>query len=36
LKATFLEFYGTDLPSERLVFDVLEADDRDMFPDQIR
>jgi hypothetical protein len=36
LKATFLEFYGSDLPSERLVFDVLEADDRDMFPDQIR
>ena len=36
LKATFQGFYGADLPSERLVFDVLEADDRNMFPDQTR
>jgi hypothetical protein len=33
LKETFHEFYGADLPSDRLVFDVLEADDRNMFPD---
>ena len=33
LKAIFQEFYGADLPSDRLVFDVLEADDRKMFPD---
>ena len=32
LKASFQQFYGVDLPSERLVFDVLEADDRNMFP----
>jgi hypothetical protein len=32
LKATFQAFYGADLPSDRLVFDVLEADDRNMFP----
>jgi hypothetical protein len=32
LKASFQEFYGVDLPSDRLVFDVLEADDRNMFP----
>jgi len=36
LKASFQEFYGSDLPSDRLVFDVLEADDRNMFPDQTR
>ena len=33
LKATFQDLYGADLPSDRLVFDVLEADDRKMFPD---
>jgi hypothetical protein len=33
LKASFQQFYGADLPSDRLVFDVLEADDRRMFPD---
>lgn len=33
LKASFQQFYGTDLPSDRLVFDVLEVDDRKMFPD---
>jgi hypothetical protein len=33
LKASFQEFYGSDLPPDRLVFDVLEADDRNMFPD---
>jgi hypothetical protein len=33
LKASFQEFYGSDLPPDRLVFDVLEADDRRMFPD---
>jgi Domain of unknown function (DUF5069) len=33
LKATFQQFYGADIPSDRLVFDVLEADDRKMFPD---
>jgi hypothetical protein len=32
LKESFQEFYGADLSSERLVFDVLEADDRNMFP----
>jgi hypothetical protein len=32
LKASFHGFYGADLPSDRLVFDVLEADDRNMFP----
>ena len=32
LKASFQQFYGADLPSDRLVFDVLEADDREMFP----
>jgi hypothetical protein len=33
LKASFQQFYGADLPSDRLVFDILEADDRKMFPD---
>jgi len=33
LKASFQQFYGVDLPSDRLVFDVLEGDDRKMFPD---
>lgn len=33
LKPSFQQFYGADLPSDRLVFDVLEADDRKMFPD---
>jgi hypothetical protein len=33
LKESFQRFYGTDLPSDRLVFDVLEADDRKVFPD---
>ena len=33
LKESFQQFYGADLPSDRLVFDVLEADDREMFPD---
>jgi len=33
LKESFQQFYGADLPSDRLVFDVLEADDRQMFPD---
>ena len=33
LKASFQQFYGADIPSDRLVFDVLEADDRQMFPD---
>lgn len=33
LKASFQQFYGADLPSDRLVFDVLEEDDRKMFPD---
>jgi hypothetical protein len=33
LKASFQQFYGADLPSDRLVFDVLEADDRKMFPE---
>jgi uncharacterized protein DUF5069 len=33
LKGSFQQFYGADLPSDRLVFDVLEADDRKMFPD---
>jgi hypothetical protein len=32
LKESFQQFYGADLPSDRLVFDVLEADDRKMFP----
>jgi hypothetical protein len=32
LKVSFQEFYGADLPPDRLVFDVLEADDRNMFP----
>jgi hypothetical protein len=32
LKESFQRFYGADLPSDRLVFDVLEADDRNMFP----
>ena len=32
LKASFQEFYGVDLPADRLVFDVLDADDRKMFP----
>lgn len=32
LKESFQEFYGADLPPDRLVFDVLEADDRNMFP----
>jgi hypothetical protein len=33
LKTAFQQFYGADIPSDRLVFDVLEADDRQMFPD---
>jgi hypothetical protein len=33
LKESFQRFYGTDLPSDRLVFDVLEANDRQTFPD---
>jgi hypothetical protein len=33
LKASFQQFYGADIPSDRLVFDILEADDRQMFPD---
>jgi hypothetical protein len=33
LKESFQQFYGADLPSDRLVFDVLEEDDRKMFPD---
>jgi hypothetical protein len=33
LKATFQGYYGADLPSDRLVFDILEEDDRQMFPD---
>ena len=32
LKESFQQFYGADLPSDHLVFDVLEADDRQMFP----
>jgi uncharacterized protein DUF5069 len=32
LKESFQQFYGADLPSDRLVFDILEADDRKMFP----
>jgi hypothetical protein len=32
LKESFQRFYGADLPSDRLVFDVLEEDDRKMFP----
>ena len=34
LKESFQRFYGADLPSDRLVFDILEADDRKMFPDE--
>jgi hypothetical protein len=34
LKASFQQFYGADIPLDRLVFDVLEADDRKMFPDR--
>ena len=33
LKASFQQFYGANIPSDRLVFDVLAADDRQMFPD---
>jgi Domain of unknown function (DUF5069) len=33
LRETFQQFYGADTPSDRLVFDILEADDRKMFPD---
>ena len=33
LKATFQGFYGDGLPPDRLVFDILEEDDRQMFPD---
>jgi hypothetical protein len=33
LKSSFQQFYGADIPSDRLVFDVLEADDRQMFPE---
>jgi len=33
LKESFERFYGADIPSDRLVFDILEADDRKMFPD---
>ena len=33
LRESFQQFYGADLPSDRLVFDILEADDRRMFPD---
>jgi hypothetical protein len=33
LKESFQQFYGADLPLDRLVFDVLEEDDRKMFPD---
>jgi len=33
LKESFRQFYGAEIPSDRLVFDVLEADDRKMFPD---
>jgi hypothetical protein len=33
LKESFQQFYGADIPSDRLVFDVLEADDREMSPD---
>jgi len=33
LKESFQQFYGADLPLDRLVFDVLEADDRQTFPD---
>jgi hypothetical protein len=33
LKESFQQFYGAGLPLDRLVFDVLEADDRKMFPD---
>jgi hypothetical protein len=33
LRETFQQFYGADIPSDRLVFDILEADDRKMFPD---
>jgi Domain of unknown function (DUF5069) len=33
LKESFQQFYGADLPSDRLVFDILEADDRKMFPE---
>jgi hypothetical protein len=36
LKESFQRFYGADLPLGRLVFDVLEADDRKMFPDNNR
>jgi len=32
LKEPFQQFYGADLPPDRLVFDVLEADDQNMFP----
>jgi hypothetical protein len=34
LKESFQRFYGADLPSDRLVFDVLEEDDRKVFPDR--
>jgi len=33
LRETFQQFYGTDIPSDRLVFDILEADDWTTFPD---
>jgi len=33
LQESFQEFYGADFPSDRLVFDILDADDRKMFPD---
>lgn len=33
LKESFQRFYGADLPPDRLVFDILEADDRNIFPD---
>jgi hypothetical protein len=32
LKESFQQFYGADLPADLLVFDVLEEDDRKMFP----
>ena len=33
LKESFQQFYGADVPSDRLVLDILEADDRKMIPD---
>ena len=32
LRTTFQQLYGTELPSDSRIFDVIEADDRNMFP----